>query len=733
MDGEWMAFYKYKLAAFYAHAEGVEMPNQPEKLKEVDTPEILFGGRLLEKFQLDLKRNPERARSIAYSILQSKGGMFRPGEKEKSKVGRETFQALTTERIQKTYRLNGIQLVNWEEQEDMDFEIETVLNRQTAEKQLRRITREIFQGKTFGIEDIIEPTFPSTKANYNKSRSGGGVVGAIFEHPEILQGLKTDEDLVKISLRTLGGEPILEVHDEQLIDRCLVLFERSLKIALEEERTNNVELVTLSEALKVRVISKHPPMTQFCLKYFQKWAHRILRNHPTCLLIGEEISAEILKTQIGNLREGEKFCSGDYKSATNEIYSWVSEVIADELCKTVEFPEGFRELFLRSLTGHMIDDPDGGPSKPQKNGQLMGAVISFIFLCIANITICTWAREISVGRNLTAATAKISINGDDNLSRLNQRGYHAWKEICSYFGLKSSVGKTFYSERFCNMNSTRFLYDPKQQIYVHQPHINLAIVKGIKRSVGGSKMEYCSLKQDWGTLQSMGANATYAVTSCDPQDASRVYKMYLKLNWDKLSEARIPWFLPEHLGGLGLPIGYGKQPSKQDLKTAAVIYNNPERFPIPKKSGMKTAWKTWQYAQSRLPVFPKVNYSTEFTTEKSGKHFVDEETIMGRLCMEAIFRLKHIKQLLDTKESHSHKLRDMENIWKKASRCNLVSKTEELDIMNLPTRERAIKLPPILGKHGKYYIIEPAENPKRILATFGTYRPQKDDTDLWED
>jgi len=193
--------------------------------------------------------------------------------------------------------------------------------------------------------------------------------------------------------------------------------------------------------------------------------HSTLRKHPTFALIGSEpVNSFYIQERMGaNLGELEKYLSGDYASATNELYSWISEVIARRVANNTQLYPLEERMLVDSLTRHTILFE--GRKRDQKRGQLMGAITSFPVLCIANATGLRWSCEISTGRVTSLKDAPIGVNGDDGMARLRDRGYQAWLRISAAMGLRSSVGKTYFTREFVEINSrqfTRVVDDPDE-------------------------------------------------------------------------------------------------------------------------------------------------------------------------------------------------------------------------------------------------------------------------------
>jgi hypothetical protein len=465
----------------------------------------------------------------------------------------------------------------------------------------------------------------------------------------------------------------VEMDDSALLDVWRQLYEGLLDEAMEEDK--KVSLVALAEALKVRVISKGPVATYTVLKPLQKWMWRMLKHHKSGAfrLIGEEIGAEYLENQLGELREGESYLSGDYKSATDNLNPEISNAIVDELAEGID-DRRVRKLFKESLTGHMIEDPEKpGHFQQQKWGQLMGSITSFPILCIANAAICTLSREADLGRKLNLASAKIALNGDDCVFRATPEGRTAWEEYARASGMAPSVGKYFFSRKFLNMNSAQFLVRPtilneengtiRKKFLEWVPRINMGLLVGLGRSTSG-KVEKASVTS-WGTVNSISKNAHTLVNECAVEDRERVFKAYLNSNWKMLAlkkgpkgniiaGTRLPWFLPEALGGLGLPtfpdyivLKDGKMtqpwmPTEIDLRLAAAL----ARFgALPAKSPEGVTWKVWEHAQKRMRDFPTGStvhamYEHHSAPDpEGGLSSVGQFSMMSRLVIEALFTL----------------------------------------------------------------------------------------------
>nr|UQB76045.1 RNA-dependent RNA polymerase [Flumine narna-like virus 34] len=128
----------------------------------------------------------------------------------------------------------------------------------------------------------------------------------------------------------------------------------------------------------------------------------------------------------------------------------------------------------------------------QTDSQLMGSVVSFPFLCMANYTLSKQALEMDHNKIYTPSNIPMAINGDDIVTRGSKHLFRYWKGITAIAGLKSSVGKTYVSKEFLVMNST--FYDFKRTFGVgsgsfltERKYVNMGLVYG--RAKDGSTKE----------------------------------------------------------------------------------------------------------------------------------------------------------------------------------------------------------------------------------------------------
>jgi hypothetical protein len=545
---------KYKLAAFIAHLTETPLPEAPFPKEVNDNPAVLIGGRFniwMNKIILrtgERKENEDRKLSVIQSLIQSKGGLTKPNWEYQRFGEIKTFEKLTTPK-----------------QDDVNEDI----NYQIIEE-LKRTTREIFtkDGKPMRFNDQAKFAYslPSSNSNYNNSRSMYGALGHLLPHVEKLNlknkklmrfkvtnkvNKNDDEDRIENEIQE-------NEHEVDVIELTKAVYEFR-KSVMEEAKHEEPRAIVfgLSEPAKVRVITKGPPATYYILKSLQKYMHNHMRTLPVFALLGQTVNAEIIHETISDPSHGEKILSGDYSDATNELESWVTDAITDELVDVLKISNDEKDLMYKSLTKHIMEIRDNKGKtilneKPQVNGQLMGSILSFLWLCIANLTLVRMSKERGEGRTISLEELKARINGDDCLFNANLKVKELWELFGKAMGLKPSLGKVFWTDKFCTLNSRMF--KPYNDFTVEIPFISLGLLYNIEKSTrldefNRSSQDFLSELQG---LETIGVRNQWLMQGCPIQLRQKVQTRFIKIHRDLLDQSMLDWWMPEWSGGLGL-------------------------------------------------------------------------------------------------------------------------------------------------------------------------------------
>jgi len=526
----WIKFLKYKLAAFMAVSLGGVLPKKP--FLENDFPNHLSGGTL-GRFISKIMRG-SKALSFAVGILYSKKGMPRPDKGDLEQSRQATKEVLTTIHTRGEFDKSWI-----------------------MKQEIRRTCREVFV-KQITSQDLHHMYAPSVRANYTNSRSEFGTFGTLLDE-EIISDIVPDEgSLIKL----LQGQVLEYNNDDEMEEegvryvkirgsfrkemeqRYEKIYEDVRKRALSEDA--DVELVPLAEALKVRVISKGPPLTYFSLKPVQKFLLRQMRRFRMFRLVGETVTTNFLESTFKGF-EG-LFHSLDYQSATDLLDPEMSQTAVDEICDCVGMPDDLRILFHKALTGHLVE------GIPQVWGQLMGSIVSFIILCVVNGAVIRHAYEHSTGlRCQSLDSVPAVVNGDDGLVRAPAIFSNIWEESALVAGLVPSLGKVYTHDIYANINSTSFVVLDNKFTLVN--YVNMGLVTGLSRS--GGKASFVNDQSERGYedgpfYQSLGAKHHELMKTCPYNLRLKVHALFLRHHEKALEIAYVPWYIPESLGGVGL-------------------------------------------------------------------------------------------------------------------------------------------------------------------------------------
>jgi hypothetical protein len=224
------------------------------------------------------------------------------------------------------------------------------------------------------------------------------------------------------------------------------------------------------EPLKVRLITAMDALRAYIATPLQKSLWKHLQTFPVFALTGTPVSDSLVHSLVH--REGKNdprsfWVSGDYSAATDNLDLRLTKVFLEAVLEVLPKDTDPRVLtaLRASLYEQIIVYPSWTRLPPiiQRNGQLMGSVLSFPFLCLANLFGYVMSRPDR--DELLCSSAKLRnlpclINGDDILFRSDEAHYKEWCYQVSRVGFSLSVGKNFTHPRFFTVNSVPIEYVP---------------------------------------------------------------------------------------------------------------------------------------------------------------------------------------------------------------------------------------------------------------------------------
>lgn len=235
-----------------------------------------------------------------------------------------------------------------------------------------------------------------------------------------------------------------------------------------------VKAHAIPEPLKVRMITKGEAQN-WVLKPLQKAMHKALKDFPCFRLT----SGQNILYNFRAPHEGMSFISGDYSAATDNLNSDIMETVVSELIKVL--PETIIPYVTREAGSHLIEYPSSAGLEPvlQTNGQLMGSLLSFPILCIANAATYGYATN-----HFELQSLPCLINGDDISFRDFDKVIKRWKRFSSLMGLMPSVGKNYKSRNWFTINSQFCECSPKSRRVIVNPSLAFNVLWSHKARKG---------------------------------------------------------------------------------------------------------------------------------------------------------------------------------------------------------------------------------------------------------
>jgi len=361
---------------------------------------------------------------------------------------------------------------------------------------MRAIEKEIDNLPSSMLADYTQPFAPSVSSCVENTKTDGGVQAYVRElfmnDAKTSQNSSWGQDEFG-AFRTMSRIDILEKKLDKFSPSDISKFTNTtwdeiMSFMLTEayymhtanrEGSGKREIacpVGLLEPLKVRIITRQSWNLNL-LRPVQKAWHDAMRQLPTFELIGGVEPIESLRS-LPNLKRGECWVSGDYEAATDNIYLWATKHALECLFKrtqfkftekcswlTEEIQEFLKDLSIRSFCNLDVRIK-GQDDIPVLRGQMMGNILSFPLLCLINAA----ATRLALG-----PTSQFRINGDDVACIATPKQYKRWKYVTQCVGLKFSLGKNYYSNKFWMINSQYFIWskEEKRLVRVMVPNVGL--------------------------------------------------------------------------------------------------------------------------------------------------------------------------------------------------------------------------------------------------------------------
>jgi len=349
------------------------------------------------------------------------------------------------------------------------------------------------------------------------------------------------------------------------------------------------QIAGVVEPLKVRVISKGPSAPYYLSKFLQRELWSKLKQLPCFSLIAQPISSTHICDVASNpVLTGEgslEYFSVDYSAATDGLSAKLSEHILARIMLGSRASQW--DMWSKVLKPHLCHykaarDPKLTPVQ-QRNGQLMGSILSFPILCLANLGLYLWVIEQDT-RSLSEKLKGVLINGDDMLYRAPHGLWDRHVSLGQRVGLIMTPGKAYSHERFAGMNSQ--CYDVSSYIDVPTPvripFLNTGLYQVQKKVMRTATID----DEDAAEANPISVFDAFVQGGWGREGKLLLAKQFIRRNGAAMAKfsAGRNWFLHQSLGGCGAtpPEGFKWSVNDTQRKLAHSLLN---------KSGELTTWR----------------------------------------------------------------------------------------------------------------------------------------------
>jgi len=339
--------------------------------------------------------------------------------------------------------------------------------------------------------------------------------------------------------------------------------------------SHEVSYQAIPEPGKFRVITAGPESLYTAVRPFQQWMIERWKHFPLSTMSGSWVDRF---RQSVTSNDG-VFVSGDYEATTDLLHGGCASVILEQLFQNTEdIPIHMKKWVEWCMTPALINYPDGTQVQ-MKNGQLMGNPLSFVFLCIANLSTLMRTFE---GSGIPADELDAFINGDDIYFKIPDETeewpleggpmklYHDWKSNAADLNLNLSLGKNLVSKKLAMINNVMITVEGEEVQYLRTA---LSLGHRVKSDAAVDAM----------TMPAIEDKLWLAV---NPEASLELILNFRKRFKSKLMSVRVKgmrsfqpnWFFPKALGGYGLKnyTGTPIEASVQQRKVAGYLMRDPK-------------------------------------------------------------------------------------------------------------------------------------------------------------
>jgi len=465
----------------------------------------------------------------------------------------------------------------------------------------------------FSASAPLEEWMPSANACFENTRGGGGqqaelsgMVGlfslskegkkSIYESSYPLSGTDFHSIIYRPWVFTRDGIKI-NFHQERRYPYGVDEWSQLNQLAkdLDLSKPLNCTIQAVLEPNKVRIISKGNALPYYSCRPLQRAIHGSMRDLAPFRLIGRPFCPTDLIGLSEKASKTDQWFSVDYSAATDGLSWKYSGKILRFLLQ--DLPQYYQDLAMQVLGPHALHYPVAGGRGAielrgmQQNGQLMGSILSFPILCLANFGVyCLATRDIHRDWTIEERLNHVLINGDDMVYAAPPSSWDGLVRIAASVGLEMSVGKAYVHRSYANINSVSVILPLHKEGPHRSPvkvnYLNTGLFFGQHKIQGGTDHGKSQAHMGQDPSQGLVVNLNTILAGSRPGMEGELLKMFLSYHSQEISrEIRSrtysgSWhnrnlFIPLELGGMGVtaPFGWKFKVTKQDLYVASGMIN----------------------------------------------------------------------------------------------------------------------------------------------------------------
>jgi hypothetical protein len=470
--------------------------------------------------------------------------------------------------VEETYKKHLTTLTK--EDKGDDTVIRQIFEDRTFSRLLNRIKEQIMTNLSRGCP--FEQLSASSSASFEATRGMGGQHSVIRSRVGLDSEQLWGTQLERMEWRAYAHGRVREsnVLVEVRSHDGLLNWQRVRRLAgsYDISQPLSCTIQAVLEPNKVRVISKGEAIPYYSMRPLQKAMHSAMRDIDCFRLIGRPFSA----TDIIDLRDLSKptwkWFSIDYSAATDGLSWKYSGAIFERLI--YELPKDHYDIAMRVLGPHKLFYPTRNGQVEfrgvQTNGQLMGSVLSFPILCLANIGVYLLAtQDIQQGWTDAQRLRHVLVNGDDMVYAGPEELWEKHVDLGKRVGLEMSIGKAYIHDTYLNVNSVS-VHAPLAQPKVHPwriDYLNVGLAFG-QHKVQNRESLLGTASCDDRKPEGYVCNINTVLDGCLPGRQTKMLKWILMNKRDEIqSETTVisdtnqryatkNLFLPIQIGGMGV-------------------------------------------------------------------------------------------------------------------------------------------------------------------------------------